>query len=256
MRVLASDGPLNIHAIAKRLGFEGDEYQTVTNTVRRLQADGVIHVVEKKRGARGPRNRKIDYFNLTRTGISELVHNATLDEDYPVLRELTRKQRDFLPTIFDLWPMIVEAGVEDLAAAAVKGLLDSPTGERLELNFQLQAAHQRALEYFVNAEYVTSEYIALHYHEGKMTDADLEHLETLEQTLRNKWNEALRGSDQLRAAREQALRRTALRRLRGATRALEAIAAERITFVNGEEKNAVQKELERLALAVKMLEDL
>jgi hypothetical protein len=65
---------------------------------------------------------------------------------------LTEKHIDLLPTVFELWPIITEARAEDMAAAALYGLIESPIGERLELGSQLEAAQQRALEYFVNPD--------------------------------------------------------------------------------------------------------
>lgn len=85
-----------------------------------------------------------------------------------------------------------------------------------------------------------------------MTDAELERLED---TIRNKWHEVIRGNERLRTARERALRRMVLRKLQAANRGLKAIGAEEITLADSGEVRTLREEIESLRFGIKMLED-
>jgi hypothetical protein len=98
---------------------------------------------------------------------------------------------------------------------------------------------------------VASDYVTLHYEERK-TDKGRD---SMQEEIRRKWHELIRGNERLRSARERALRKTVLRKLQAANRALKAIGAEEVTLGDSVEMKTMHEEVEQLRFALQMPED-
>lgn len=138
LRLLARSGvALNKYSILRQLPKAGSK-PTILKVVDDLKSRRYIKVESDPR-AKGFRGRS-EHYKLSWLGLAKVI--STLEDekgDYKLLRDLAAEYRNVMRPVFDLWPAIVQAGIERTMAknlaylcyeiiVGVEGLLREPWG--------------------------------------------------------------------------------------------------------------------------------
>ncbi len=120
--LLAKTGPLNKYHIWKQLAPQKKETEpTILQAIQDLDKRGDIRVVDIKEKVRGPKPSK--YFDLSFHGLMTLIMLTSQTDlgikDFDSFSaQLANKYHELEPSfkpIFELWPAVIQAGVQDLA---------------------------------------------------------------------------------------------------------------------------------------------
>jgi hypothetical protein len=115
LHALAIHGPLNAYKTWTKLVKEETATQpTIRADLEELLQKGFVKNVDTNQKARGGRPSK--HYDLSLLGLAELLYGLPGSElTAGFIGHVAKKYRDVMPLIFDAWPSIVEAGVEDIA---------------------------------------------------------------------------------------------------------------------------------------------
>jgi hypothetical protein len=103
--------PLNKHLILKKLPKEAGSKPTILKIVNDLKRRRYITMKDDPR-ARGFTGRS-EYYVLSWLGLAKVISTLKDDkDDYRFLRNLATEHRNLMSPVFNLWPEIVQAGIE------------------------------------------------------------------------------------------------------------------------------------------------
>ena len=123
LRLLAEKDPLNKYRILKYLPAKFGSRPTILESIQRLEKDHLIRVHHIQTHARGMEGVS-KYYDLTLLGLVWVIGALTMDRDRRLLDKLAVKyqhleQDGMRFSIFDLWPNIKAAGIQDKVASAL-----------------------------------------------------------------------------------------------------------------------------------------
>jgi hypothetical protein len=114
LRLLVEKGPLNAYRICEQLAPKAGSIPTLLYGVRDLKEGGYIRVVEIDK--RPPGGKPSEHYDLALLGLVDLITMLeNNDSGRRFLDRLTNKYRSLMPSVFDVWPAISDAGIADLA---------------------------------------------------------------------------------------------------------------------------------------------
>jgi hypothetical protein len=110
---LATSGPLNAYKVWELAKQEATQ-PTIRGDLEELRREGSLKPVRSDLKARG--GRPSIYYELTLRGLAIVIANMKdSKEGHRFLDHLAKKYRAMIPSVFDVWPTIFEAGVGDVA---------------------------------------------------------------------------------------------------------------------------------------------
>ncbi|MGA8858053.1 MAG: hypothetical protein WB643_12930 [Candidatus Bathyarchaeia archaeon] len=217
---IVKQGPQNEYDIRrdKRLRKYGSD-GSLRNATKALWLEDSLDEDRKEPRTRG-RTGTSAYYKLGFNGLAfliahlwdedmdDLIKDFGLGDSNFLFRDLMKKYGNLLSEIFQLWPAIVEAGVEDIAQKRLRRIFSEvdvhnlPTPEPY-----IGEARQRILTSFLNLELEHQMFVR------RCNTANLPYLEadwTPVNEAQERWLNAVRGNTLLRDATESLVRRLAL----------------------------------------------
>lgn len=125
LRLLAEKGPLNTYRICEHFvqGKAGSE-PTILYAVRDLREMHCIRAARIDNKSRGV--KPSEHYDLTLAGLLVLIKSLLDNEGgHRFLEHLATKYRNLMPSVFDVWAAIRDAGIADLAFRRLQHLCDA-----------------------------------------------------------------------------------------------------------------------------------
>jgi hypothetical protein len=119
LQYLAEHGPATRYQI--RVNAAAGSQPTILSAVKDLQIrKALVAKSNKSKTGRGPRPRQ--YYDLSLYGLILLMSKLSPREDHrSLLRHVAIKYRYMIPNVFEVWELLTEAKVDDLATNLVLG---------------------------------------------------------------------------------------------------------------------------------------
>jgi DNA-binding PadR family transcriptional regulator len=114
LQYLVKEGPANKYRICKHFVPRSGSEPTYLTAIDEMEAYGLIKPSSVKEKAQGGRPSK--HYDLTLAGLMALI--ASLDDNekgHGLLNDIAKKYEQLMPSVFDVWPAILKAGVGDIA---------------------------------------------------------------------------------------------------------------------------------------------
>lgn len=121
LMLLTQKGPLNKYHICKELMPAHGTEPTILQAVSDLERQKLIDVIHVDEDARGSKPSK--HYDLSLQGLLAFMEGVLRGPNASSrMRHLAEKYHNLLPGLFDLWPSIVQTGIEELACRKLEAV--------------------------------------------------------------------------------------------------------------------------------------